>query len=207
MIKISSHYPCYMNLCVMFTVTHGRPSYCCYIATGNIHLGLFFLYRTLMGQSRAWSSARHSIWRDNYQGQVITREDNGTGDPPHNRAELHTTEHCAAHNRASCRQNGGTWTRPFGTKTSVFRAFKCVTGAIIVKALFSVMVRHTLGKTYDCSEYSKVKNAICKHARLSKQIGPVVCKASSVVCRGVSWVHLCSVVCSVRDQLTGLSRR
>ena len=93
-----------------------------------------------------------------------------TGDPPHNRAELHTTEHCAAHNRASCRQNGGTWTRRFGTKTSGVRVFKCVTGTIVVKALFSVMVRHTLGKTNNCSEYSKVKNAICKHARLSKHI-------------------------------------
>ena len=132
---------------------------------------------------------------------------NCTGDPPHNRAELHTTEHCAAHNRASCRQNGGTWTRRFGTKTSGVRAFKCVTGTIVVKALFSVMVRHTSGKTNNCSEYSKVKKAICKHARLSKQICPVVCNASSVVCRAMTWAHLCSVVCSVRDQLTGLPRR
>ena len=120
---------------------------------------------------------------------------NCTGDPPHNRAELHTTEHCAAHNRA------------IGTKTSGVRAFKCVTGTIVVKALFSVMVRHTSGKTNNCSEYSKVKKAICKHARLSKQICPVVCNASSVVCRAMTWAHLCSVVCSVRDQLTGLPRR
>ena len=65
-----------------------------------------------------------------------------TSDPPHNRAELHTTEHCAAHNRASCRENGGTWTRRFGTKTSGVRAFKfkCVTGTIVAKALFSVAV-------------------------------------------------------------------
>ena len=118
-----------------------------------------------------------------------------TGDPPHNRADLHTTEHCAAHNRASCWQNGGTWTRRFGTKTSGFRAFKCVPGTIVVKALFSVMERHTLGKTNNYSEYSKVKNAICKHARLSKQIGPVVCNASSVVCRAMFWAHSCSVVC------------
>ena len=130
-----------------------------------------------------------------------------TGDPPHNRADLHTTEHCAAHNQASCRQNGGTWTRRFGTNTSGFRAFKCVTGTIVVKALFLVIVRHTLGKTNNFSEHSKVKNAICKHAILSKQIGLVVCNASSVVCRAMSRAHLCSVVCSVRDQLTGLSRR
>ena len=109
---------------------------------------------------------------------------NCTGDPPHNRAELHTTEHCAAHNRASCRQNGGTWTRRFGTKTSGVRAFKCVTGTIVVKALFSVMVRHTSGKTNNCSEYSKVKKAICKHARLSKNKYARSCATRARLCAG-----------------------
>ena len=45
-----------------------------------------------------------------------------TDDPPHNRADLHTTEHGATHSRATCRQNGRTWTRRFGTKASGFRA-------------------------------------------------------------------------------------
>ena len=52
-----------------------------------------------------------------------------------------------------------------------------------------------LGKTNDCSEYSKVKNAICKHARLSKQIGPVGCNASSVVCRAMSSARLIMLGC------------
>ena len=55
--------------------------------------------------------------------------------------------------------------------------------------------KHTLRKTNNCSEYSKVKNAICKHARLSKQIGPVVWNTSSGVCRaciGRIYARLCA---------------
>ena len=81
----------------------------------------------------------------------------------------------------------------------------CVTGIIIVQALFPVIVRHTLGKDNDCKENSKVKNGIRRHASLSKQIGAAVCTASSFVCRSLFWAHLCSVVYSVGGELTGLA--
>ena len=81
-----------------------------------------------------------------------------------------------------------------------------VTGTIVVEALLLVIVRHTLGKANNYKRYSKVESGNCKHAWLSKQIGSVVCKASSVVCKGLSWGHICSVVCPMYIQLTGPAR-
>ena len=54
------------------------------------------------------------------------------------------------------------------------------------------IVQHTTGKLQTKWQYVNASNAW-----LSKQTGAVVCKASSVVCRGSSWEHLCSVVCRI----------
>ena len=83
----------------------------------------------------------------------------------------------------------------------------CNRGTIVIEALFIMRVRHTLGKANNCIEYSKGKNGICKHAWQSKPIGAVVRNANSIVRRGLSLAHLCSVVCSVCNQTTRLARR
>ena len=104
------------------------------------------------------------VWLGSLKQYVILckKTKYSTGDPPHNRADLHTTKHCAAHNRASCRQNGSTWTRRFGTKTSGFGAFKFVTGTNVFKALFSVMVRHVWAKLITAENIRRLKTLFVK---------------------------------------------
>ena len=66
----------------------------------------------------------------------------------------------------------------------------CVTKTIVVKTLFPVIMRQTLSKNKNCNGYSKVKNGMCKQAWLSKQIGALVCTASSVFNRSLFWAQL-----------------
>ena len=87
------------------------------------------------------------------------------------------------------------------TPKQLYFVYLFVTGTIVVKALFSMMARHTLGKVDNRQWYFKVKNGVCKHTWFSKQMGTAVCKASSLVCRSLFGKHLYSIVCSARDRL------
>ena len=112
--------------------------------------------------------------------------------------DLQQTEHGTIPNRAS--ESGRNWTRRFDTKTSVFCVFMCHRSNRCQSIVFSDGETY-FGKVDNRQWYFKVNNRVCKHAWFSKQMGAVVWKASSVVCRSLFGKHLYLIVCSVRDRL------